>query len=100
MRLVVRLVRKMGYGIDDQVTGKTGDGGIDGVIWGDKFRFDAPYTFKPRDGINRCQSMQSAALGEHWPSKNPRRGVMITTSSFPKSAYDYVKQIELQNKTN
>ena len=39
-RLVLELVRKMGYGINHEVMGHTGDGGIDGVIREDKLGFN------------------------------------------------------------
>ena len=95
--LVVRLVRKMGYGIDDQVTGKTGDGGIDGVIWGDKFRFDALYLQAKRwDKPVPIDAVRS--FGGSLAIQKSQKGVMITTSSFPKSAYDYVKQANYKIK--
>ena len=95
--LVVRLVRKMGYGIDDQVTGKTGDGGIDGVIWGDKFRFDALYLQAKRwDKPVPIDAVRS--FGGALAIQKSQKGVMITTSSFPKSAYDYVKQANYKIK--
>ena len=90
-RLVVKLMRKMGYGIDDQVTGKTGDGGIDGVIWEDEFGFNALYLQAKRwEATVPIDAVRS--FGGSLAIQKSQKGVMITTSSFPKSAYDYVKQ--------
>ena len=42
-RLVLELVRKMGYGINHEVLGHTRDDGIDGVIREDKLGFNEIY---------------------------------------------------------
>ena len=90
-RLVVNLMRKMGYGIDDQVTGKTGDGGIDGVIWEDEFRFNALYLQAKRwEAAVPIDAVRS--FGGSLAIQKSQKGVIITTSSFPRSAYEYVKQ--------
>lgn len=90
-RLVVKLMRKMGYGIDDRVTGKPGDGGIDGVIREDKLGFGVLYLqakrWKSTVPIDAVRS-----FGGSLEIQKSQKGVMITTSSFPESAKDYVKQ--------
>ena len=90
-RLVVKLMRRLGYGIDDQITAKPGDGGIDGVILEDKLGFSAIYlqakrwkTTVPIDVVR--------SFGGSLAIQKSQKGVLITTSSFPKSAYDHVKQ--------
>ena len=90
-RLVVKLMRKMGYGIDDQVTGKPGDGGIDGVIWEDKLGLSILYLqakrWKSTVPIDAVRS-----FGGSLEIQKSQKGVMITTSNFSESAVDYVKQ--------
>ena len=91
-RLVVKLMRKMGYGIGDKVTGKTGDGGIDGEIWEDEFGFSTLYLQAKRwDKPVPIDAVRG--FGGSLAIQKSQKGFMITTSSFPKSAYDYVKQI-------
>lgn len=91
-RLVVELMRKMGYGIGDKLTGKTGDGGIDGVIWEDKLGLSSVYLqakrWKTTVPIGAVRSFGGSLAAEKSP-----KGVMITTSSFPQTAYEYVKQL-------
>ena len=91
-QLVVKLMRKMGYGIADQVTGKTGDGGIDGVILEDKLGFSAIYLQAKRwEATVPIDAVRS--FGGSLGIQKSQKGVMITTSGFPKSANDYVKQL-------
>ena len=96
-RLVVMLMRKMGYGISDKVTGKSGDGGIDGVIWEDKLGFSAIYLQAKRwEATVPIDVVRS--FGGSLAIQKSQKGVMITTSSFPKSADDYVKQANYKIK--
>lgn len=90
-QLVVKLMRKMGYGIDDQVTGRTGDGGIDGMIREDKLGFSVLYLQAKRwESTVPIDAVRS--FGGSLAIQKSQKGVMITTSSFSKSAEDYVKQ--------
>lgn len=93
-RLVVELVVKMGYGGSradaGKAIGKSGDGGIDGIIKEDRLGLDAIYmqakrwTDKP---IGRPDVQQfQGALSGHGAIK----GIFITTSHFTKDATDYV----------
>ena len=69
--IVVQLRRAMGYGGingEGNVTGKQGDGGIDGVIKEDKLGLD----------IVCIQA---------------NKGVMITTSQFSKDAHEFLSKI-------
>ena len=91
-RLVVKLMRKMGYGISDQVIGKTGDGGIDGVILEDEFGFSSIYLQAKRWEATVPIDVVRG-FGGSLKIQKSQKGVIITTSSFPKSAYDYVKQV-------
>ena len=91
-RLVVKLMRKVGYGISDQVIGKTGDGGIDGVILEDEFGFSSIYLQAKRWEATVPIDVVRG-FGGSLKIQKSQKGVIITTSSFPKSAYDYVKQV-------
>ena len=96
-RLVLDLLTKMGYGGSRQdaakVVGKSGDNGIDGVIKEDKLGFDVVYVQAKRYlepvTISQVRDFAGALL-----YKKARKGVFITTSSFPKSAEDFVATIE------
>ncbi len=95
--LVVDLLIQMGYGGSrkdaGEAMGKSGDGGIDGIIKEDKLGLDIIYIqAKKWDNtvpIKEVRDFAGALL-----SKKARKGIMIATSSFPKSAYEFVSQIE------
>jgi restriction system protein len=95
--LVVDVLMAMGYGGFDesngQVTQYSGDGGIDGIIKEDKLGLDTIYIQAKRwensVTISAVRDFAGSLL-----SKKARKGVFITTSSFPQSAYEYVKSID------
>lgn len=95
-RLVVELLVKMGYGgtLQDagRAIGKSGDGGIDGIIKEDRLGLDVIYLQAKRweGNVSRpeIQKFAGALLGNQ-----ARKGVFITTSDFTKEAKDYVKTI-------
>jgi restriction system protein len=95
-QLVIDLLVAMGYGGSRQdagrAIGKTGDGGIDGIIKEDKLGLDVIYVQAKRwDGtVGRPEVQKFAgALQGHRASK----GVFITTSSYSREALDYVNLI-------
>jgi len=96
-QIVVDLLTKMGYGGSRQdaakVVGKSGDNGIDGVINEDKLGLDVVYIqakkYTDAITISQVRDFAGALL-----AKKARKGVFITTSSFPKSAVEFVAQIE------
>lgn len=98
-QLVVRLMIAMGYGGSRQeagrAIGRSGDGGIDGIINEDRLGLDAIYLQAKRwDGnVGRpdIQAFVGALQGQR-----AHKGVFITTSAFTKEALEYVKNI--QNK--
>lgn len=95
--LVIDLIVKMGYGGSrreaGKAVGKSGDGGIDGIIKEDKLGLDAIYIQAKRwentVPVKEIRDFAGALLGQ-----KARKGIFITTSSFPESAYEYVKNIE------
>lgn len=96
-RLVVDLLVSMGYGGTradaGQAVGKSGDGGIDGIINEDRLGLDVIYIQAKRweatVGRPEIQQFAGALQGQ-----KARKGVFITTSSFSKVAMDYVRNIE------
>jgi len=91
--LVVNLLLKMGYGVDNQsgkVIGKPHDGGIDGVIYEDRLGLSKIYIQAKRYdtgntiGIQTLQSFVGAM-------QNIQKGVFVTTSSFTKEARKYAE---------
>jgi restriction system protein len=94
--IVVKLLMAMGYGGvagQGMVTGKSGDGGIDGVIKQDKLGLDVVCIQAKRwDGpVGRPVIQGFVGSMDYIRAK---KGVIITTSSFTKDAEDYVKWIE------
>lgn len=90
--IVIELLTAMGYG-DGQVTGKTNDGGLDGVIKEDKLGLDNIYIQAKRweNTVGRPEVMSfSGALD----AKGARKGIFITTSNFTKGAEEYVERLE------
>ena len=91
-RLVVQLLIKMGYGGSREEAGKavgrSGDGGIDGIINEDRLGLDAIYLQAKRwEGvIGRPEIMKfvGALAGQR-----ATKGVFITTSWFTQDAKDY-----------
>jgi restriction system protein len=96
-RLVVELLVAMGYGGSrkdaGQTIGRSGDGGIDGVIKEDRLGLDAIYIQAKRwEGIvgrPEIQKFAGALQGQR-----AKKGVFITTSGFSKEAIEYVSMID------
>lgn len=91
--LVMDLLLNMGYGYDKnagKVTGRSHDGGIDGVINEDKLGLDAIYI--------QAKGYESKTIGRKevqafvGAMENVHKGVFITTSKFSKEAIDFVKR--------
>lgn len=86
-RVVVELLEKMGYG-KGQVTKRTGDGGIDGLITTDVLGFRPICTQAKRYAAD--YKIGRPAIQEFVGALNGApNGVFITTSSFTKEALDY-----------
>ncbi|HKL07850.1 MAG TPA: restriction endonuclease [Bacteroidales bacterium] len=96
-KIVVDVLTKIGYGGSRKDAGKalgrTGDGGIDGIIKEDKLGLDTIYIQAKRwentVPVREIRDFAGALL-----SKKARKGIFITTSNFPKSAHEFVKSIE------
>lgn len=97
-RLVVKLLTTIGYGgsLADagKALGKSGDGGVDGVIKEDKLGLDQIYIQAKRwddttVGRPEIQKFVGALHG-----KRARKGIFITTSTFSKDAQEYANSVE------
>jgi restriction system protein len=95
-RMVVQLLVAMGYGGSfrdaAQAIGKTGDGGIDGIIKEDRLGLDfvAVQAKRWEHSVGRevVQAFAGSLMG-HGASK----GVLISTSSFTSGAKDYAQKL-------
>jgi restriction system protein len=76
-RLIIDLLVRMGYGGGrvemGKALGRVGDGGVDGVIKEDELGLDVVY-------------VQAKRL-------DPNKAVLVTTSYFPSSAYDFITRV-------
>jgi len=95
--LVIDLLVAMGYGgsVEDagRAVGKSGDGGIDGIIKEDKLGLDVVYVQAKRWSNCVGRPVVQAFAGS-LDGVRARKGVLITTSYFSQDALDYVQRIE------
>lgn len=96
-RLVVDLLVKMGYGgsLADagRAVGKSGDGGIDGIIKEDKLGLDVIYIQAKRWDTNSIGRPQVQQFAGALQGQRAGKGIFITTSSFTDDAREFVKGI-------
>ena len=89
--LVIDLLVKMGYGgsrEDAETVGRSGDGGIDGIINQDRLGLDVVYVQAKR-WENNVGSPQIASFAGALAGKGANKGIFITTSDFTKDAKAY-----------
>lgn len=90
-KLVVDLIEKIGYG-RGTVTGKSGDGGIDGMIDEDRLGLSQIYLQAKRwQGTVPGKELRDFA--GVLDSKKSKKGIFITTSDFSNEAKEFVKMI-------
>jgi restriction system protein len=97
-KIVLDLLLKMGYGGSDiengEITSKTGDEGIDGIIKEDKLGLGKIYiqAKKWENTVGRpdIQKFVGALQG-----KRAKKGIFITTSNFSKEALDYSNNLDI-----
>jgi len=97
-QIVIDVLFAMGYGGSReeaaQVTQKSNDGGIDGIINEDRLGLDVIYVqakrYQAENTIGRkeIQSFVGALAG-----KQANKGVFITTSDFKKTAKEYAEDV-------
>lgn len=95
--LVVDLLVKMGYGgtLEEagQVIGRSGDGGIDGIINEDRLGLDVIYIQAKRwEGIVGRPEIQKFAGALQ--GRRAKKGVFITTSGYTNEAKEFVSLID------
>jgi restriction system protein len=96
-RIVIDLLVKMGYGGTrkdaGQAVGRTGDGGIDGIIKEDRLGLDIVYIQAKRwdSTVSRPEIQKFAGALQ---GQRARKGIFITTSDFSRAAQDYVSRID------
>jgi restriction system protein len=96
-KVVVELLVKMGYGGSradaGKAIGRSGDGGIDGIIKEDKLGLDVVYIQAKRwdsNPVGRPDVMQFVGALQ---AQRASKGIFITTSRFTDDARSYVSQI-------
>lgn len=95
-RLVLELLVRMGYGGSvreaAQRVGRTGDGGIDGIIKEDKLGLDVlcvqAKRWQSSVGVDVVRQFAGSLL-----DRKARKGVLITTSSFTSDAREYAERV-------
>ena len=97
-KIIIDLLLAMGYGGGRsemaRALGKSGDGGVDGVINEDVLGLDVVYVQAKRYAPDTAVPTREVrdfvgSLEGHRASK----GIFVTTSSFPSSAHDYVGRV-------
>lgn len=96
-KLVVDLVVGMGYGgsrLDaGKAVGKSGDGGIDGIIKEDRLGLDTIYIQAKRweasVPLKEVRDFTGALM-----AKGAHKGIFVTTSQFSKDAYEHANSVK------
>ena len=94
--LVVRLLLRLGYGSDVEAgerIGRSGDGGVDGVIYEDKLGLDLVYIQAKRWQANVGRPDIQGFVGS-LEGKRVQKGVFITPSDFTADAKNYAETIQ------
>lgn len=90
-KMVIELMEKMGYG-RGEVTQRSRDEGIDGIIYQDKLGFDVIYVqakrYDPEKTIGRPELQK---FGGALPEKNAK-GLFVTTAVFSPNAKQYANE--------
>ena len=87
-KMVVELMEKMGYG-RGQITQKSRDEGIDGMVYQDKLGFDVIYIQAKRYDLEKTVGRpELQKFGGAIPEKNVK-GLFVTTGRFSQDAQKY-----------
>ena len=95
-RLVVSLLEKMGYG-QGQTVGRSGDGGIDGIINQDALGLEKVY-IQAKRWENPVGEPEIRNFSGSLEAKGASKGVFITSSSFGPRARETARFISAGNK--
>lgn len=92
--IVVDLLTKMGYG-DGEVTQRSNDEGLDGIIKEDKLGLENIYVQAKRYGMGNSVGREAVqSFSGALDAKGARKGVFITTSHFTDKAKAYTERLE------
>lgn len=97
-RLVVQLLVAMGYGgsLKDagQAIGRSGDGGIDGIIKEDRLGLDVIHIQAKRWNDRTVGRPDVQSFAGSLDGVRAKKGIFITTSTFSAEARQYVERID------
>lgn len=90
-KLVVELMERMGYG-RGEVTQRSRDEGIDGIVYQDKLGFDVIYVQAKRYDMDKTVGRpELQKFGGAIPEKNAK-GLFVTTAKFSPDARQYADE--------
>ena len=95
--LVVSLLEKMGYG-EGKVTGRSGDGGIDGIVSQDTLGLEKIYVQAKLRAGGQIGEPDIRNFSGSLDANGASRGVFITTSQFSPSAQQTANTISVGSK--
>ncbi len=95
-RLVVGLLEKMGYG-EGRAVGRSGDGGIDGIINQDPLGLEKVY-IQAKRWQNQVGEPEIRNFSGSLEARGASKGVFITTSAFSSTARQTAQFISAGNK--
>lgn len=95
-QLVINLLEKMGYGKGEAV-GRSGDGGIDGVINQDPLGLEKVY-IQAKRWSSQVGEPEIRNFSGSLDAKGARKGVFITTSTFSSTAERTARNISAGSK--
>ena len=96
--LVVELLVKIGYGRGQRV-GRSGDGGIDGIVTQDRLGFEKVYVQAKRWDTAQIGEPEIRNFSGSLDPHGATRGVFITTSRFSETAKQTADDAARNNKT-
>lgn len=96
--LVVELLVKIGYGRGRRV-GRSGDGGIDGIVTQDRLGFEKVYVQAKRWDTTQIGEPEIRNFSGSLDPHGATRGVFITTSRFSETAKQTADDAARNNKT-
>ena len=97
-QLVVDLLEKMGYGHGESV-GRSGDGGIDGIIDQDALGLEKVYVQAKRYTTGSVGEPEIRNFAGSMIARGATKGVFITTSQFSSTAIQTAKNVSQRNET-
>ena len=96
-RLVVNLLEQMGYG-EGKVVGRSGDGGIDGIISQDALGLEKVFVQAKRYTAGSVGEPEIRNFSGSLDAQGASKGVFITTSTFSSTARQTAQTISAGNK--